>query len=199
MRADGAAAPGVPRQGAAPNGAPAPPQRRQNPVPVVAVLLVVLMMLPGAGGYGTFLAERVTVRAYAQLGRRLHDILPPGTSIACGSTGAIGYYSGMRIIDILGLTEAPIARRGAVVSTQPGHLKSDGSYVLDQEPDLILLGNIQIHRGIRDRSEMNIKLQERDIVVNPRFLRDYEFVNIPLGGGFNLSCYKRRAYFLPIE
>lgn len=174
-------------------------ERWRNPVPVVVVLLVFLAMVPGGIGYRDFLAERVTVGAFAHLGRRLRRILPPGTSIACGSTGAIGYYSGLPIIDILGLTEAHIAREGEIVATQPGHMKTDGAYVLEREPDLLLLGNVQIHHGPRDRSAMKHKVQEQRIVVQPRFLMEYEFVNIPLSDGFFLSCYKRKDFFLPLE
>lgn len=174
-------------------------ERWRNPVPVVVVLLVFLAMVPGGIGYRDFLAERVTVSTFAHLGEYLWKILPPETSIGCGSTGAIGYYTGMRIVDILGLTEAHIAREGEIAATQPGHMKTDGAYVLDQEPDLLLLGNIQIHRGRRDRSEMKHKVQEQQIVVRPRFLKEYEFVNIPLTDGFYLSCYKRKSYFLPLE
>ncbi len=174
-------------------------EKWRNPGPVAVLLLVFLAMVPGGIGYGTFLAERVSVQAFARLGRYFQRTLPPGTSIGCGSTGAIGYYSDMRIVDILGLTEAHIARDGEIVARQPGHMKTDGGYVLDQEPDLLLLGNVQIHRGTRSRSEMRHKVQEQSIVIQPRFLTDYEFVNVPLTDGFYLSCYKRKNYFLPLE
>jgi hypothetical protein len=171
---------------------------RRNPTALVTVALVVLVMIPGGLDYDHLTFERTTVRAFAHLGQRLHEIFPPGTRIACGSTGAIGYYTDMPIIDILGLTEAHIARYGRIVAKQPGHLRTDGAYVLERDPDLILLGNIQIHRGRRSEEQMPIKVQERDIVAQPRFSRDYEFVNIPLGEGFYLSCYKRRNFFLPL-
>lgn len=174
-------------------------EKWRNPVPVVVLLLVFIAMVPGGVGYRTFLAERFSVQAFARLGRYFQRTLPPGTSIGCGSTGAIGYYSDMHIIDILGLTEAHIAREGEIVAKQPGHMKTDGRYVLDQKPDLLLLGNVQIHRGIRSRVEMRHKIQEQSIVIQPRFLTDYEFVNIPLTDGFYLSCYKRKDYFLPLE
>jgi hypothetical protein len=173
-------------------------QKWGNPVPVVALMLVCLAMIPGGIKYGYFKIERTTVRAYARLGERLSEILPPGTRIACGSTGAVGYYSDMHIIDILGLTEAHIARHGKIVASQPGHIKTDGKHILERRPDLLLLGNIRIHRGMKGRHEMKHKVQESDIIMQPRFLGDYEFVNIPLGDNFYLSCYKRKGYFLPL-
>lgn len=163
-----------------------------------AAALVALAMLPGAAGRDLFVTERITVAAFSRLGVRLSEILPPGTSIGCGSTGAVGWYTDFPVIDILGLTDRYIARHGAVVGTQPGHLKTDGAYVVERAPDLLLLGNIQIHRGTRTREQMRIKIQERDIVRQPSFESLYEFVNLPLGGGFDLSCFKLRTYFLPL-
>ena len=174
-------------------------KRWSNPIPIVVMMLVFLTMIPGGVNYDDFAAERTTVRAFASLGKRLYEILPPGSSIACGSTGAIGYYTDLPIIDILGLTEAHIARNGHIVASQPGHMKTDGAYVLSKKPDLLLLGNIQIHRGKRGRSEMKHKIQESEIIMQTEFFRDYEFVNIPIGHNFHLSCYKRKEFFLPLE
>jgi len=105
----------------------------------------------------------------------------------------------MTVIDILGLTEPIIARHGRVVGTQPGHLKTDGEYVLRRRPDLLLLGNVQIHRVERDRSAMRLKVQDRSIAEQPGFEKSCEFVNLPLGGGFYLSCFKLKSYRSPLE
>ncbi|MDD4857824.1 MAG: hypothetical protein PHD74_06930, partial [Candidatus Krumholzibacteria bacterium] len=166
---------------------------------LLAAALVLLAMAPAAVNYDAFKTEQVTVRAFALLGQRLQDILPEGTSIGCGSTGAIGYYTDTRIVDILGLTEPQIARHGQVVSRQPGHLKADGAYVFERKPDLLLLGNVQIHRGEWDRARMPIKVQEQPIIEQSEFDGYYDFVNIPIGGGFYLSCFKLKSYFLPVE
>lgn len=176
---------------------PGDKRKFKNPVPVIALILVFLAMIPGGVNYRDFENERFAVRVFSRLGRYLKETLPPGARIGCGSTGAIGYYTDMHIVDILGLTEAHIARNGKIVATQPGHMKTDGKYVLGRKPDLLLLGNIQIHRGRRGRDKMKHKVQENDIIVQPEFNRDYEFVNIPIGGDFHLSCYKRRDFFLP--
>jgi hypothetical protein len=159
-----------------------------------AALIVIfscIAMSPGASGYKHFKRERQVVRAFGLAGEVLRERLPEGTVLGCGSTGAIGYYSGLPIVDILGLTEPEIARRGKIVSDQPGHMKALGSHVLDREPDLLLLGNIQIHRGRRAENLERIKIQERDIILDPRFSSSYEFINLPLEGGFFLSCYRR--------
>jgi hypothetical protein len=145
---------------------------------------------PGASRYESLRRERIIVGAFAQVGRTLGAILPAGTVIGCGSSGAIGFHSDLPIVDILGLTEPEIARRGTIASTQPGHLKSLGRHVLDRGPDLLLLGNVQIHRGTRAEDRSRIKPQERDITLDPRFDASYRFINLPLGDGFFLSCYR---------
>jgi arabinofuranosyltransferase len=172
--------------------------KHRREAPLFALIALFLIMIPGAVGYERFTLERVTVGAYARLGERLREILPPNTSIGCGSTGAIGYYTEMPIVDILGLTDRYIARHGQIVGTQPGHLKTDGRYVIERRPDLLLLGNVQIHRGTREESSMPTKVQEKEITRQPEFSKDYLFVNIPLGSDFYLSSYKLREFFLPL-
>lgn len=174
-------------------------ERPAGSLAVAAVMFVFLAMVPGGLGYDDFKAERLAVRIFTRLGKTLSEILPQGTRLACGSTGAIGYYTDLPIVDILGLTEAHIARHGRIVAFQPGHMKADGRYVLEREPDLLLLGNIQIHLGRRGPERMKHKIQEEEIIKQPSFTRDYEFVNIPLGRNFYLSCYKRKGFFLPLE
>jgi len=171
---------------------------RGSPLPLVAMVLVLLVMLPGGLRYERFENERFAVHLFSRLGRSLRMMLPPGTSLGLGSTGAIGYYTEMEIVDILGLTEEYIARRGLVVASQPGHMKTDGAYVLERKPDLLLLGNIQVHRGRRGVDNMPLKVQEEDIARQPEFARDYRFINIPLSSNFYLSCFKRNDYFLPV-
>jgi DNA-binding NtrC family response regulator len=46
---------------------------------------------------------------------------------------------------------------------------------------------------------MRLKIQERPVVEQPGFEERYDFVNIPLGGGFYLSCFKLKSYFLPLD
>jgi hypothetical protein len=172
-------------------------KRWKGTAPVLAALLAFAAMASGGPGYERLRRERTTVTAMTHLGVRLGEILPAGTRLACGSTGAVGYFSDLPVIDILGLTEPEIARNGKIVSDQPGHLKSDGRHVLERNPDLLLLGNIQIHKGNRAEDLSRIKIQEHDIILQESFARDFEFINLPLGMDFFLSCYKRRDLTLP--
>ncbi len=157
----------------------------------LAVIFTSIAMAPGSSGHAVIRRERLMVKAFGWVGEELAARLPEGTSLGCGSTGAIGFYSGLPVVDILGLTEPEIARKGKIVSDQPGRMKSLGSHVLDRDPDLLLLGNIQVHSGKRLEDLGRIKVQERDIILDTRFSDNYEFINIPLGDGFFLSCYGR--------
>jgi arabinofuranosyltransferase len=167
-------------------------------MPLIAAIVFFLTIVPGAATYDAFTLERTTVTSYARLGKILKEILPPDTSIGCGSAGAIGYYTELPMVDILGLTDAHIARQGQVVAAQPGHLKTDGAYVLSRRPDLLLLGNVWIHQGVREETALVTKVQEKEITRQADFPKLYEYVNLPLGNGFYLSCYKLRGFFLPL-
>ncbi len=73
------------------------------------------------------------------VGRRLAR-LPKDTVIAANNVGVIGYESHVHIIDMMGLTDAHIARAPGKVVGIAGHESHDGAYVLDRKPDIIILG-----------------------------------------------------------
>ncbi|HEX5718936.1 MAG TPA: hypothetical protein VF179_22430 [Thermoanaerobaculia bacterium] len=62
----------------------------------------------------------------------------PGAVLASDAVGKVPYFSGLRTIDMLGLTDVHIAHRppnpGRAV---PGHSKTDPGYVISRRPDLI--------------------------------------------------------------
>ena len=73
-------------------------------------------------------------QAYARVGTSLKESTPPGTMVAASDIGAIGLYSGHRIVDMFGLVDPHIARL-------PGglHAKHDAAYVLRRDPDVVIL------------------------------------------------------------
>jgi arabinofuranosyltransferase len=84
--------------------------------------------------------ERLAVTQRVEMGRWLHDNVPQSTTIAVIPAGAIPYESGLRTIDMLGLSDEHIAHRDLPLGEFPaGHEKYDSQYVLDQRPDIILL------------------------------------------------------------
>ena len=63
--------------------------------------------------------------------------------MATGAIGSFGFYSGLPILDILGLVDPVIARSrppgGAAADALAGHKRSNPDYVLSRKPDYILI------------------------------------------------------------
>jgi len=82
------------------------------------------------------------VRYQAMVGECLRTRAPAGTTVAAAAVGALSYFAGpdIRVIDMLGLTDAHIARDGVKVSDGlPGHSRYDNRYVLERLPDLVFV------------------------------------------------------------
>jgi len=90
------------------------------------------------------------VLKYIAIGRYLHDHFP-GKTIATVPIGAIGYYSQLPIIDLVGLADPTIAREGRTVPPELltkdwiGHERHYTEYVLAQAPDVIVTTSERDH------------------------------------------------------
>jgi hypothetical protein len=76
------------------------------------------------------------------IGLALRNGVPPGTHVAMVAIGSIPYFAGpdVRIVDMLGLTDAHIARAGIHVPDGiPSHAKYDNVYVFERRPELVLI------------------------------------------------------------
>ena len=129
------------------------------------------------------------------IGRALHEIAQPGDSIALVPIGAIGYYSGMDVYDMVGLVDEtiahePFAQEFIKESWRPGHDKGDGLYILQREPTYILIVDRLTDEplpGVDDWA-----LQYKSVVEiwnSPQFQADYQFCPIKTKGWYiNLYC-----------
>ena len=77
-------------------------------------------------------------------GELLSQKFPEDTLLAAVPIGAVGYYSGLPIVDLVGLTDRTIAREGDTVPADsplfaPGHARLHTDYVLRRDPDLVML------------------------------------------------------------
>lgn len=133
------------------------------------------------------------IRDLGALGRALAD-LPPHTLLAANAIGAIGFESRLPLVDMLGLADAHIARAPGKAIGTPGHESHDGAYVLDREPDLVLV-------GIPRASATPLSLEQafapsfpsdRDLLEDPRFERDYAFRHLELPDGRYVAAFLRR-------
>jgi len=133
---------------------------------------------------------------WQEVGEALAEHAPADASIALSPIGAVGYHSGRRIIDVLGLTHSafldlnPDLDRVAV----KGHHRHDGAWVLDQQPTYLLLGNATLQP---QSGGLDVNPWEADITADPRFRRDYEaetaWLGRPDGSRRALPYFRRRA------
>lgn len=104
--------------------------------PAVAALALVVVQA-GTLGHNddrfSYAAARYDM--WTTLGQRLREE-SPGAVLAIDGAGKVPYMSGLRTIDMLGLTNRTIAR-SAPKSGQVGHAKYCQDFVLAQQPDLI--------------------------------------------------------------
>lgn len=82
----------------------------------------------------------------------------PGRVVATAAAGKIPFYSGLKTIDMLGLTDAHISHLKPVEFI-PGHSKFDADYVLSRRPDLItgrlLDGSLDMGLGLTESKYRN--------------------------------------------
>lgn len=92
-------------------------------------------------------------RTGERVGRFLASALPAGTLVATATAGSTPYHAPeLTFIDTLGLNDRHIARRNpAPLETRwqrvPGHRKGDGTYVLEREPAVVILGPAEGYAG----------------------------------------------------
>jgi hypothetical protein len=109
------------------------------------------------------------------VGKYIAGHWPGGSLIALHTAGSTPYYAAeSRFIDMLGLNDRHIARRQVseltlVHQELPGHSKGDGEYVLDREPDFIIVGPAQ-GTDIDDPWF----LSDIEMAADPRFQRYYQ-------------------------
>ncbi|MGE0454418.1 MAG: hypothetical protein AB7O37_23190 [Vicinamibacteria bacterium] len=127
----------------------------------------------------------------------------PGDAVALAPIGAVGYYSGLTVIDMLGLVDRHIARREMPPAERrwTGHEKHDGAYVLSRRPRFLLLGNVRVlsaalppdHPQFVRTGNPWIEAREGDVFADPeRLQREYAPRVARLANGRYLHFLERR-------
>jgi arabinofuranosyltransferase len=110
--------------------------------------------------------ERVGLEhAHISLGCWLKANSPPGATVAVGDIGAIGYFSGLRVLDLDGLVDTHIAHLPGTFGT-----KTDPHYVLAQSPDFIVL---RVRRCQPDPADVFLPADSA-IFLEPGFQQNYQ-------------------------
>lgn len=132
--------------------------------------------------------EVALARSWASVGQWLGQNVPPETTMAAVVVGAIPYKSQLRSLDLVGLTDARIARHGQVRPTDPvGHQKRDTEYVLSRQPDLILFQSSGLYSrpahpgGTVTPGEFPFAFEELVNDARTRALYRYRAVRLPDG------------------
>ncbi len=164
----------------------------------VPVLMVAALVLNGLSA--SYLAERAVWRevmpavragqylpqSYRQVAAWLRANTAPDALVAISDVGSVGYHSGRRVLDMLGLVDAHIART-------PGglHAKHDAAYVLARRPDYVVL----IETPARDGTATYWRGPDRALAAAAGFSAGYRPVAaVPMGyRGEVARIYARRA------
>jgi hypothetical protein len=131
------------------------------------------------------------------MGKTLNRISKSGETLAVIPVGAIGYFSHIKILDMVGILNSDIAREPFVEkyikNWRPGHNKGDGYYILEQKPNYIQLvdyltispQSIPGPHGLFFKSVI-------EIWNSPVFHAEYEFCPIKLSEGIYYNLYRRK-------
>lgn len=132
------------------------------------------------------------VRFGKPVGEYLRRHFTPGTWVATNCAGSLPYFARLPVIDMLGLTDAHIARAPADRRQWIGHEKGDGAYVLSRRPDIVILGGPE-----GSATPWNFP-GDREIAASPEFQRDYALRRVAIAD-FEFVYYARRDVDLPRE
>lgn len=158
------------------SAAPLRARRVAQTAPAALAVAGFLGSLTGASLDSALLAHRV-VEVGGVVGAHLRATLPPGSLVAVNAAGAIPYVSGLPTVDMLGLTDAHVARSRPpreAGGVRRGHERGDGAYVLARRPAVVVLGTSA-------GSFTPVFASDRDLLRQPGFARLYVPVEIPLG------------------
>lgn len=127
-------------------------------------------------------------------GRVLGDLFPEGgVTIATTAAGAIPYYSKLPAVDMLGMNDAWVARKGAIIGTRAGHRRAATLAYLNERGVNLVIGHPLVEpadaeRGAADYSIEDIKrmfmMQNVDAELLPLESRILE---IPLDEGHRIT------------
>jgi len=113
----------------------------------------------------------------ATVGRFLEAHLPAEAWVACATAGSTTYFApSLNFIDTLGINDRHIALRTDLPivtkwQSKPGHVKGDGAYVLERNPDVVIIGPSQGYLGEKPDAWF---LTDYELLTSPVFLERYK-------------------------
>jgi hypothetical protein len=131
------------------------------------------------------LSNPVAVRGKI-VGEWLRKHVPTDSLITTNTGGSVPYFSKLRVIETLGLTDAVIAHTPVETMGRgtPGHERGNGAYVLSREPDYIIFGSTT-------GQERPVFRGDREVYVHPDFKKHYRLEK-HRAGNLTIVMYKRQ-------
>jgi len=135
---------------------------------------------------------------YILIGKALRDHFPRDRTMACMPVGAIGYYSEMPILDLLGINDRRIARLpvdfARFGSWSGGHMKGSAAEVLARKPDYLWL---DVHTSEKPGTAPAADIRRKypfvgDLLDSQEFLAAYRMESCRLPDGRWLNYYRRQ-------
>jgi arabinofuranosyltransferase len=123
-------------------------------------------------------------------GQWLKSNLDADALLATNTGGTIAYFSGLRIVDMLGINDRVIARRSALPAAWDGIEKGDGAYVLSRKPDYIQFGSSA-------GSAEPVFLSDIELYRSEEFWNWYDLERYRIDESITLIIYKRRTESRP--
>ena len=123
---------------------------------------------------------------YEELGLWFKENSDPDATVAISDVGAVGYFSGRRILDMFGLIDPHIARlRGRL------HYKADPRYVLSRAPDFVVLVSLNDEGAGYSFS----RIPDYSMNVLPEFHESYDLIRtVPqYWGNEFVLVYRRKS------
>ncbi len=135
-------------------------------------------------------------REWKEAGLWFRNNAPPGSSVSTIAIGAVGYFSGLHIIDPLGLVDPRIAHQ----DSQPGrgfsgHEKYDVDHVLSLRPTFILVVHYLTAEPVPYMSLPAMAWGEfnKELLRHPSLHRDYRYRSMEVGGKW-MNCFVRKGF-----
>jgi hypothetical protein len=162
------------------------PRRRRAAAAALVAFFCLLGLASSSSDPRVTVAKRPTlVYSAIRIGQWMRANLPRGALLATSTAGSIPYYSGLPVVDMMGLNDAVIARRRELPEGWKGIEKGDGAYVLSRSPDYIQLGS---YLG----AEVPLFLSDIELFASEEFHRRYELVSFQIDPETTLRLWRRR-------
>lgn len=142
---------------------------------------------------------------WEMIGKKLKDLFG-GTDVCLGlgAAGAIPYYSGLKSIDFMGLTDKTVPRIGEPFSSMPGHrIIAPLEYMVNSNVNLIVQpiqlmfyeSDFRLFRRLADWKDIYKYFMDVDKPVNGTLLSEAILLGIPIEKGYYLAVW----YLTPHE